>query len=78
MVYELGSFVVVIEMTDLHFLIAANSVSTPLGEGEEPFRKCPTKAHSISGGGHRLHKWYSMPLGDFAFVPVPVHVDTKA
>ena len=66
------------EMTDLRFFIAANSFSTPLGEGDEPCRECPTKAHPFSSGSQRLHKGHSMPLGDFAFVPIPVHVDSEA
>ena len=75
---KLGPLIECTEVTDLRFLIATHSFSTPLSEGDEPSRECPTKAYSVSGGGQRLYKGYSMPLGDFAFVPIPVHVDTEA
>jgi hypothetical protein len=64
-------------MTDLHFTVATNGLSTPLGEKEKPFRKRKEKKHSFSGDGQRLHKRHSVPLRDLVLVPVPVHVDTK-
>ena len=66
------------EMADLHFFIATNSLSAPLGEREEPSRKREANDHSFCGDGQRPHKRHSMPLGDFALVPVPVHINTEA
>jgi len=39
------------EMTDLHFIVATNSLSTPLGEKEKPFRKRHEKEQSFCGDG---------------------------
>jgi len=38
-------------MTDLHFIVATNSLSTPLGEKEKPFRKRQEKEQSFCGDG---------------------------
>jgi len=65
------------KVTDLQFIIASNSLSTRLGEREKPLRKHEAKGHSVRGGGQRLQEWHSMPLGDFGFVPIPVHIDTE-
>ena len=64
--------------TNLHFLVSTNSTSTALGEREEPPRERRENAYSIQSSRQRLHKGYSMPLGDFALVPVPVDIDTEA
>jgi len=64
-------------MTHLHFLIATNSPSTPLGERKEPSRERDAKAYSVQNSGQRLHKGYSMPLGNFTLVPIPVDIDTE-
>jgi hypothetical protein len=66
------------EMTDLHFLVATNSLSTPLSEHEEPCRKRQAEEQSFCGSGQRPHKGHSMSLGYFVLVPIPVHIDTEA
>ena len=65
-------------MTDPHFGIATNSLSTPLGEKEEPFWQRQEREQSFCGGGQRLHKRHGMSLRDLVLVPIPVHVDTKS
>ena len=65
------------EMTDPQFVIATESLSTPLGEREEPSRERRANDHPIYGGGQRLHKRHGMPLRDLPLVPVPVHIDTE-
>jgi hypothetical protein len=66
------------EITDLHFLVATNSLSTPFSEQEEPFRKRQAEEQSFCGSGQRPHKRHSMSLGYFVLVPIPAHIDTEA
>jgi len=64
-------------MTHLQFLITTNTLSTPLGERKEPSREYSAKVYSVQSSGQRLHKGYSMLLGNFNLVPIPVDIDTE-
>jgi hypothetical protein len=66
------------KVTDLCFLITTESLSTLLGERDEPSGEHRLKEHPVYGGDQCLHERHSMPLGDFALVPLPVHIDAEA
>ena len=66
------------KMTDLHFIVATNSLSTSLGKREKPSGKRQEKEDSFCGDGQRPHKRHSMPLRGLILVPIPVRIHTKA
>jgi len=74
---RLGLLMECAEMTDLHFIVATNNLSTPLGEREKPFRQHYEKEQSFCSGGQRPHERHGMSLRDLVIVPIPVHIDTK-
>ena len=65
-------------MTNLQFIVGANSLSTPLIEKEEPSWKHEANGYTSYIGIQCIHKSHSMPVGDFILVPVPVYIDAEA
>ena len=74
---RLGALAECVGATDLQFIIATNSLSTPLGENEEPFRKRQEHEQSFCGDGQRFHERHRMSFRDLILVPIPVRIDTK-
>ncbi len=67
-----------VEMTDLHFIVGTDSLSTPLIEREEPSRKHEESGQTLRGGGQCMNKRHSMLIGNLFLVPIPVHIDAEA